>query len=1091
MTLWSCSGACRSRRERSRISWEAEDPEGGGGGRRPPGDVEVDLRDDVARNLLSLGNLHGQRGEGADAVGCCAEALGILSERHGDRPDQGDGGGSVEEGGGGSGGGGGEGSKDPPPPPGPRHPAILTALHALGRAHFLSGSYDVALACYGESLGGRRGGGGEGEDGMAVADVLVDMSSALQRRGDLGAALERNDQAVRTYRLLARGGEDDSNPGQDDGGGGSGDGDGDVDGEGRARRHLAGALQNRGALLLEHHMPEAALDCYAESLELTKISRGRNHPEVARLWAVMGDASIARERFDDAKDCYAGALEVYRRSGMSEDASPYLWMMQKIRVIEDTTEKADRSDEEFMEELEGNFFLDKDEEAEAFLAELESIFDDEPGNDPKVQSQTEDEEQDNGGQDGFDERDWIGDAADRFAGAANAFFSHPQAPIPELSFTVGDNYEAGSTHSDMTGSIGSLSQLAKQLRAETMRSDGPRNRVEASHDGTESEVTFEDVGVAVDKLIAEMKAATAEGANALKKTFFRKAIIKQDTGGSRPKERKEKKKSKKERAKDIFLMKKSLMQQKAEFGVRSERVANTLTLLGGLYLKEGDLDSVLAVYSDELEIRRHVHGHGHFAVADTLNRIGSIHLQKDGFDAAKQAHIEALRIQQKLLGANAHNQDVSKTLVSLGAVYYKERNSLKNIQSVDNDDYDSFVESGMLCRIAFAHDERGEYVMAMHFYDEHVEVMKNKGKNKFIPGIIGALNCLGSLNRKMGRYVESIDYHTKALNMQKSVPDELDRIEVTNTSVLLGMAELKAGRFQKAHNILKDSLPIQQSKYGKNKPIPARTIFHLGLIHDALADNARAMTCLQTALAIQKKALSLDHPDTLTTRVEIARLQSSAGDQNRAMTGLLGVLLSQQQLFGSKHPCIADTLHSIGIAHHRKGNMPSALKSYEQCFAIRKEMLGYDHPETGSVLNSIGAVHASRKRNKKALPIYEAALKIRREALGNKHVDVARTLSNLGVAYAALERFAEATEVFAEARTIRLNALGKLHPAVADSHVNIGNVHMRQCSFGEARNEFESALFIYERSKVRKDDPRIARVRATIERVKRNEGLLV
>ena len=57
--------------------------------------------------------------------------------------------------------------------------------------------------------------------------------------------------------------------------------------------------------------------------------------------------------------------------------------------------------------------------------------------------------------------------------------------------------------------------------------------------------------------------------------------------------------------------------------------------------------------------------------------------------------------------------------------------------------------------------------------------------------------------------------------------------------------------------------------------------------------------------------------------------------------------------------------------------------------------------------------------------------------------------------------------------------------------MNIGNVHMRQCSFGEARNEFESALFIYERSKVRKDDPRIARVRATIERVKRNEGLLV
>jgi len=507
---------------------------------------------------------------------------------------------------------------------------------------------------------------------------------------------------------------------------------------------------------------------------------------------------------------------------------------------------------------------------------------------------------------------------------------------------------------------------------------------------------------------------------------------------------------------------------------------------------------------------------------------------------AKDCHTQALEIQQACLGDNEHNPDVSRTLVNIGNVYYKERNSLSSIKSgVFNALYDDVIESGMLCRIAFAHDERGEYVRAIHFYDEHVELLKSRGENRHIPGIINALNCLGSLNKKIGRYVEALDYHSKALNMQRAVP-KISKVELANTSVLIGMVEHRAGHFQKALSLFSDALPLQQKSYGKKHSIPGRTHFSQALAYDELADHKKAMSCLEQALSIQKSSLPAEHPDTLTTRMYIARLHSSAGKFDYALTALLGVLNSQKQLFGPKHPLVADvsktdharctgifvfehtarhsfifvilaqpiqgahrsspslnifllpqTLHNIGICHARKGKMRSALNAYEETFSIRKETLGYDHPDIASCLNSIAAVHASKRRNEKALPIYEAALKIRRDALGDQHVDVARTLSNQGVAYAALRDFDQAMIRYNEAKSIREAALGLYHPSVGDSHVNIGNVFLRKCAFSEARREFEAALLIYKRSNLPSDDPKIARTMAVIERVKRDEELCV
>ena len=71
---------------------------------------------------------------------------------------------------------------------------------------------------------------------------------------------------------------------------------------------------------------------------------------------------------------------------------------------------------------------------------------------------------------------------------------------------------------------------------------------------------------------------------------------------------------------------------KVTLGTESAEVAACLMSLGSLFRNEGDIDSALNVWTQELDVRRAVYGAGHFSAADVLNRVGIIRLEKDEFE---------------------------------------------------------------------------------------------------------------------------------------------------------------------------------------------------------------------------------------------------------------------------------------------------------------------------------------------------------------------------------------------------------------------------------------------------------------------------
>jgi tetratricopeptide (TPR) repeat protein len=433
---------------------------------------------------------------------------------------------------------------------------------------------------------------------------------------------------------------------------------------------------------------------------------------------------------------------------------------------------------------------------------------------------------------------------------------------------------------------------------------------------------------------------------------------------------------------------------------------------------------------------------------------------------------------------------VSETLCQIGAVYYRERNSPATM-TTKTGDYDTFIEAGMLDIIGRAHEDRGSFKMAISFFEEKLQFLKNRDEEAETPAEVSAtLNSLAMLSTRVGLFSEAIEYYDSALSIQKELG--CDEIYVATSEVLKGTVEFQMGNWRKALKILVDGHAVLVDELGGEHQTVAGTLYQIGVVQNALCEVDEAISALEEAKSIQINLLGKDHPATLRTRRQIsdmfavyeAELDSSLAEFN-------DILTTQLRIHGEKHPNIAETLHSIGCAQSRKGDSSKALRTLEECYYMRLAFLGWDHPLQGSTLHEIVLIHLKAGRLKKALHISEVVLGIRKEALGEGHIDVARTLTTKGSCLVAQGKFVAATECFREALRISEAAVGDTHPSVADVYSEMGSMHLRQCQFDEARCDIEKAKEMYRLCSLEEDHPGIRDALAKLERVDHDEMLYV
>ena len=992
------------------------------------------------------------------------------------------------------------------------HEEIVECWYALGLTYESYGNFNKALSCYQHVLKVHKA--KFGLDSIEVANMFCHIGNALWQSDDLAGSLSVNKQALTIYKRILKG-TTHSN-----------------DQELKLVSNIIGVLNNQGGLCIEMEEVQMSIECYEEALSMQTSYLGADHPDITKSMNILGDLYTSDGSFEKAVEKLETALTLYRKYGIGEKDPDLISTKERlidVRKLEKKSLRKRLGKEKCKVGLPPRQFKRTPCEIKVIDKILDSNGQHKVDDDCVSQITTDvaimnlDCEQPIPSEHNNESAVWhsaefvvdkmtnaVGTLAqvtnDMFNGtstthevtynfekdrrgnpSSQGFELKHETEVMVCASCVGEEIvadEGGKTNSDdllaqmnvITCEDDNNAKPFKDIvRIETFESESRSNDLSpnSSPDSLSSKrKKFEKVNSLLDKLIEQKDSLGPKhpqvlySMNALGDLYVRTD----------------------EHMKGLKLYKEILNIQKVTFGTDHKSVADILVKIGDTYSHQHDFDEASMYYDQSKDIFIYLFGKNNLRVAHILNKMGLSDLHKCEFDSAMDHFQEALRIQRSHLAPNEHNPDVSQTLVNIGSVYYKERNSFQKIRSKDT--YTSFIESGMLSKIAFAHAERGEYIMAMQFYEEVLQLLKNKGERCYSYGIAKTLNCLGSLSLKCGRYAVAIEYHQQGQKILKKMQHH-NSIDLCDTRIQIANVEYQAGNFKVAKDLLEEALKILRDTLGGDDTRVAKAIYHIGMIQFHFCEYDSSMQNFDYALRIQQCRLQKDHPDIIRTLMGIGRVHLNLNKVAMALNQFNEVLIFQRQIFGREHPEIAETMLHLGMTHQEKGDNSKAMSYYEKSFETSKKLLGVDCPMVASSMTRMALLHQEAGRHGRALTMFQDVLRLYREYLGDEHFEVSKVLVLLGSLYNLIRNFADASKSFQEAMQISVNMFGPKHQLIGDIHVGMGNTYLGKCQYDEANSSFAMALAIYNKTKLSDDHPKMKLVSENIARARREEDLCV
>ncbi|KAL7548427.1 hypothetical protein ACHAWF_011717 [Thalassiosira exigua] len=1098
-----------------------EGPEGEGGteGEGGPSPIQADLAD----TLMNVGNFHLRRDELEAARNAYATAWTLRSGT-----EEGDGGDSEGEGiddpaGPSTPVGGGTRGDEPPylrtprgtpgaPPGGRSRDALdsdvvsspsssssrgaLAALSNLGVVHERRGELDAALACHERVLAGART-ARRGREDSEAARALTNAGNCLQRALRVEEAGEAHAEAVRICEgLLTRIGN-----------GGGGEGGRRSARESLAiRRTLAGALRNGGVCLWKARRVAEAIDALTDAVEAERaivalassgpendVARGggRESASAARLRAEATESAAqllgwigclrlepevagsddARER---SLEAFRAALAMYEGElGRGPSHPSAAWVRRNLAAAERSEGSEVRSEEEEEEEVPpppppppiappSSDSPPTERSAPSQMAPAEDgvvDLDDIDSVELDAALATDEEEDADDVFGGVDQTST--DELDEFLSTEGGALEPQDCALAQAATEVDlDQGGAECSKKEYAGE----EQIARPISSEhrnlssSLLSD--HGHEEPPNDGCKVDEDEEEM---VSQL--QLRAEGSGEGDAREAALAHVALAEHFW-------------EKSDRASATAYYTEAHAIYQSLLGDDSEEVAMVLKRLGDLNAEDGALDAADELYAEAMASERAALGR---PLPATLNAAGAARLAGDDFRGAMEFHRQALQIQKRSQGGGGGDKyDMYETLVRIGDVYYRERNDLSNVRSGDKGvDYSDFIESGFLGWIANAHDMRGEYVKAIQFYEESLQIHAiRKGKEAKRETAL-TLNRLGSLTRELGRYDEAMDYHQKALNIQKA-GSGVAKAMTAETCVLMGMVKL-----------YEDSLLVLNNALGEDHSSSRKTMAQIGSVHFELSNFDTAMEILLKAERWQLATFGNENRDTLETQALIGRVLSANGKFDEALEKLSDVCERQNKLFGSKHPTIADTLSYIGECLLDQGRATEARGKFVDSYNMRKDFFSVDQIHIAESMVDI--IRARGGQPERALAIYRNAMEVYKEYLPDDHFLIGRLHVYVGDSYAELLDFSAAIERYEQAKQIFHKAFRGSNSLGIDSAlvaVNIGKAMARKCDYESAQTHFCSAFDIYQKI-LPEGHPKITSTLNHLDRVEQEEALCV
>ncbi|KXJ04627.1 Nephrocystin-3, partial [Exaiptasia diaphana] len=238
--------------------------------------------------------------------------------------------------------------------------------------------------------------------------------------------------------------------------------------------------------------------------------------------------------------------------------------------------------------------------------------------------------------------------------------------------------------------------------------------------------------------------------------------------------------------------------------------AQLMATLGWIYRSLGRYDEALEVMEQGLAVRRALYGNDHLEIADSLYRIGFLHLEMQDFEKAKVTLVRAHRMASKLRGEN--DWLVANCLSALAEVEY----------------------------------ELGHFDVALEGAEKAMAIrgLLLDGKD---PSIRQSIDLATNLNLLAGTHYQLKDYSKAEAVMSRGLADLKkaigpDRLGVADLWNTLAMIRLKQKRLDEAATAMQEAARIERKLLGDKSIRLGIRLLNLGIIYrrQGKAGEARA-----------------------------------------------------------------------------------------------------------------------------------------------------------------------------------------------------------------------------------------------------------
>ncbi len=319
----------------------------------------------------------------------------------------------------------------------------------------------------------------------------------------------------------------------------------------------------------------------------------------------------------------------------------------------------------------------------------------------------------------------------------------------------------------------------------------------------------------------------------------------------------------------------------------------------------------------------------------------------------------------------------------------------------------------------------GQYELAIKYLEPCAEIASQDTTKEAQEDAANLFCFIAYSYFELGEYVKAIEFGTQALNIRKQVLGESHPDYAASLSDLAGYYSY-LGDYSKAVELGTQALNIRKQALGETHPGYASSLSNVSRYYSDEHNYTKAIKLGTQALNIHKQ-LDETHPDYIASLSDLASYYSNSGDDTKAIELWTQALNIRKQVLGETHPDYIASLSDLASYCSCSGDYSKAIEFGTQLLNIRKRVLGESHPDYATSLSDVSRYYSDEHNYTKAIKLGTQALNIRKQ-LDETHPDYIASLSDLASYYSNSGDDTKAIELWTQALNIRKQVLGETHP---------------------------------------------------------------